>query len=69
MPEESLGAQRLGPTVVLEFAITFVNLVIPSTAARFATKMRYFQRAGMTLTSATAMGAIDSIAGFVVQVA
>ncbi len=59
---------RLGPTVVLEFAITFVNLVIPSTAARIATKMRYFQKAGMTLTSATAMGAIDSIAGFSVQI-
>jgi uncharacterized membrane protein YbhN (UPF0104 family)/tRNA A-37 threonylcarbamoyl transferase component Bud32 len=58
---------RLGPTVVLEFAITFVNLVIPSTAARIATKMRYFQKAGMTLPAATAMGAIDSLAGFGVQ--
>ena len=59
---------RLGPTMVLEFAITFVNLVVPSSAARFATKMRYFQKAGMTLTSATAMGAIDSLAGFTVQI-
>jgi uncharacterized protein (TIRG00374 family) len=59
---------RLGPTVVLEFAITFVNLVIPSSAARIATKMRYFQKAGMTLTSAGAMGALDSIAGFTVQI-
>ena len=58
---------RLGPTVVLEFAITFVNLVLPSSAARIATKMRYFQKAGMTLTSAGAMGALDSIAGFTVQ--
>jgi len=58
---------RLGPTVILEFAITFVNLVIPSSAARIATKMRYFQKAGMTLTSAGAMGALDSIAGFTVQ--
>ncbi|MGI9644259.1 MAG: lysylphosphatidylglycerol synthase transmembrane domain-containing protein, partial [Ilumatobacteraceae bacterium] len=59
---------RLGPTIVLEFAITFVNLVIPSSAARFATKMRYFQKAGMTLPSATAMGAIDSLAVFTVQI-
>ena len=59
---------RLGPTVVLEFAITFVNLVIPSSAARIATKMRYFQKAGMTLTSAGAMGALDSMAGFTVQI-
>ena len=59
---------RLGPTVVLEFAITFVNLVIPSSAARFATKMRYFQRSGMTLTSATSMSVVDSLAGFTVQI-
>jgi uncharacterized protein (TIRG00374 family) len=59
---------RLGPTVVLEFAITFVNLVMPSSAARIATKMRYFQKAGMTLASAGAMGALDSIAGFTVQI-
>lgn len=59
---------RLGPTVVLEFAITFVNLVIPSTAARIATKLRYFQKAGMTITSATAMSGIDAFAGFLVQV-
>ena len=58
---------RLGPTVVLEFAITFVNLVIPSTAARIATKMRYFQKSGMTITSATAMSGIDAFAGFLVQ--
>ena len=58
---------RLGPTVVLEFAITFVNLVIPSTAARIATKMRYFQKSGMTIASATAMSGIDAFAGFLVQ--
>lgn len=59
---------RLGPTVILEFAITFVNLVIPSTAARIATKMRYFQKSGMTITSATAMSGIDAFAGFLVQI-
>jgi uncharacterized membrane protein YbhN (UPF0104 family) len=60
---------RLGPTVILEFAITFVNLVIPSSAARIATKWRYFQKVGMTLPTATAMGAIDSLAAFFVQIA
>jgi len=59
---------RLGPTIVLEFAITFVNLVIPSTAARIATKMRYFQKSGMTITAATAMSGIDAFAGFIVQI-
>ncbi len=58
---------RLGPTIVLEFAITFVNLAVPSSAGRIATKMRFFQKQGMSLTSATAMGAIDSLGGFVAQ--
>ncbi len=59
---------RLGPTVMLEFAITFVNLAIPASAARVATKLRYFQKVGMTLTAATAMGMLDSVAGFTVQI-
>ena len=58
---------RLGPTVLLEFAVTFVNLAVPSSAGRIATKMRYFQRAGMALPSAMTMGALDGLAGFIVQ--
>lgn len=58
---------RFGPTVILEFAITFVNLAMPGPAARVATKMRYFQKAGMTTASAGAMGALDSLASFAVQ--
>ena len=58
----------LARLTLLEFAITFVNLVIPSTAARIATKMRYFQKSGMTITSATAMSGIDAFAGFLVQI-
>jgi uncharacterized membrane protein YbhN (UPF0104 family) len=58
---------RFGPTVILEFAITFVNLAMPGPTARVATKMRYFQKAGMTPTSAVAMSAVDSIASFLVQ--
>ena len=59
---------RLGPTVMLEFAITFINLAVPSSAARFATKMRYFQKTGMSLTSATSMSVLDSVAVFTVQI-
>jgi uncharacterized membrane protein YbhN (UPF0104 family) len=59
---------RLGPTVMLEFAITFINLAVPSSAARFATKMRYFQKVGMSLTSATSMSVLDSVAVFTVQI-
>lgn len=59
---------RLGPTAALEFAISFVNMAVPSSAARLAVKLRYFQRAGMTITSASTMSAIDSLAHFGVQI-
>jgi uncharacterized membrane protein YbhN (UPF0104 family) len=56
-----------GPVVLLQFAITFVNLVIPSTAARVAVNIRFFQRQGIPPASAVSIGAIDGFAGFVVQ--
>lgn len=56
-----------GPVVALQFAITFVNLVIPSTAARVAVSIRFFQRQGVPPASAVSIGAIDGFGGFVVQ--
>jgi uncharacterized membrane protein YbhN (UPF0104 family) len=58
----------LGPTIALQFAVTFINLAVPSTAARIATVTRYFQKQGATATTALTAGAIDGAAGFVVQV-
>jgi uncharacterized protein (TIRG00374 family) len=52
----------------LQFAITFVNLVTPSTAARVAVNIRFFQRSGLDRTSAITVGALDSAAGFVAQI-
>jgi uncharacterized membrane protein YbhN (UPF0104 family) len=57
-----------GPVVLLQFAITFVNLVIPSTAARVAVSIRFFQRQGIPPAAAVSIGAIDGFAGFIVQV-
>ena len=37
----------LGPLVALQFAICYVNLAIPSTAARVAINVRFFQRFGV----------------------
>lgn len=56
-----------GPLVLLQFAITFINLVLPSTAARVATNVRFFQRQGIPAASAMSIGVIDSLGGFVVQ--
>lgn len=52
----------------LQFAITFVNLAMPSTAARVAVNIRFFQRSGLDKTSAITVGALDSVSGFVAQV-
>lgn len=56
-----------GPLVLLQFSISFINLVLPSTAARVAVNIRFFQRQGIPPASAVSIGVIDSIGGFAVQ--
>jgi glycosyltransferase 2 family protein len=58
----------LGPVYTLQLAISYINLAVPSTAARIAMNVRFFQRQGVQAGSALAVGAIDSVAGFVVQI-
>jgi uncharacterized protein (TIRG00374 family) len=58
----------LGPLTTLQFAISYVNLAIPSTAARVAVNIRFFQRFGVDATTAASAGAIDSVSGFIVQI-
>jgi uncharacterized membrane protein YbhN (UPF0104 family) len=58
----------LGPLTTLQFAICYVNLAIPSTAARVAVNIRFFQRFGVDPPTAVTAGAIDGVSGFVVQV-
>ena len=58
----------LGPLTTLQFAISYVNLAVPSTAARVAMNIRFFQRFGVDATTAATAGAIDSVSGFIVQI-
>ena len=58
----------LGPLTTKEFAICYVNLAIPSSAARVAINIRFFQRFGVDATTAVSAGVIDSVSGFVVQI-
>jgi uncharacterized membrane protein YbhN (UPF0104 family) len=58
----------LGPLTTLQFAISYVNLAIPSTAARVAVNIRFFQRFGVDATTAGTAGVIDSVSGFIVQI-
>jgi glycosyltransferase 2 family protein len=57
-----------GPLAALQFAISFVALAIPTAAARIAVNVRFFQRQGAAAAIAFAIGVLDSVAGFVVQV-
>jgi uncharacterized membrane protein YbhN (UPF0104 family)/tRNA A-37 threonylcarbamoyl transferase component Bud32 len=58
----------LGPVYALQLAISYVNLAIPSAAARIAVNVRFFQRQGVPAGSAVAVGAVDGFSGFVVQI-
>jgi uncharacterized membrane protein YbhN (UPF0104 family) len=62
-----LRPMRFGPVLMLQYAIGFIQLAVPSSAARIALEVRFFQRLGLSSTSAIAIGAIDSVTGFVIQ--
>jgi len=57
----------LGPVYALQLAISYINLAVPSTAARMAINIRFFQKHGVPAAGAVATGAIDGFSGFVVQ--
>src|SRR3954452_17487510 len=59
---------RFGPVLALQWAIAFIALAVPSSAARIALEIRFFGRLGMSSASAVGVGAIDSVSGFIVEV-
>jgi len=68
----TLGASfrplRFGPVLMLQYAIQFVALALPSSAARLALDIRFFGRNGIEGGAAISIGVIASVCGFVVQV-
>jgi len=68
----TLGASfrplRFGPVLMLEYAIQFIALAVPSSAARLALDVRFFGRNGIDAGGAVSIGVIDSVCGFIVQV-
>jgi glycosyltransferase 2 family protein len=57
----------LGPVYALQLAASYVNLAIPSSAARIAVNVRFFQRHGLPTGTALAVGGLDGVSGFIVQ--
>jgi uncharacterized membrane protein YbhN (UPF0104 family) len=53
---------------MLQYAIQFIALALPSSAARLALDIRFFGRNGIEGGAAVSIGVIASVCGFVVQV-
>jgi uncharacterized membrane protein YbhN (UPF0104 family) len=58
---------RYGPVYVLQLAMSYLNLALPSSIARMAVTVRFFQRQGLPAATAVAGGAIDSVVGNAIQ--
>jgi uncharacterized protein (TIRG00374 family) len=59
----------LRPTMVLQSAIQFVNLAVPSAAGRIATNVAYLHKFGVGPVTAVTQAALDSFTLFLVQAA
>ena len=57
------------PCVVLQSAIKFINLTVPSAAGRIGMNLRFLQRMGVTRAEAAAAGVVDDVSETMVQVA
>jgi glycosyltransferase 2 family protein len=57
------------PCVLLQSAIKFVNLTVPSSAGRIGMNLRFLQRIGVSRAQAAVAGAVDDVSETMVQVA
>jgi uncharacterized protein (TIRG00374 family) len=57
----------LRPTIILQSAIQFIGLAVPSAAGRIATNVAYLTKFGVSAVTAVTQGALDSFTGFIVQ--
>ena len=55
------------PVYLLQLAQSYVGLAVPTTAARIAMNVRFFQKMGFKSGAALAMGGLDGFAGFLVE--
>ena len=57
------------PCVVLQSAIKFINLTVPSSAGRIGMNLRFLQRMGVPRAQALVAGAIDDVSETMIQIA
>jgi uncharacterized membrane protein YbhN (UPF0104 family) len=56
-----------GPVYAMQLATSYMNLALPSSLARLAVNIRFFQRQGLSATIAVTSGVIDSFTSTVLQ--
>jgi glycosyltransferase 2 family protein len=57
------------PCVLLQSAIKFINLTVPSSAGRIGVNIRFLQRMGAQTSEAVAAGAVDEVSETLIEVA
>ena len=56
------------PCVVLQSAIKFINMTVPSSAGRIGVNIRFLQRMGVPTGEAVAAGAVDDLSDTIVEI-
>jgi len=56
------------PCVVLQSAIKFINMTVPSSAGRIGINIRFLQRMGVPTGEAVAAGAVDDLSDTIVEI-
>ncbi|MCU0311967.1 MAG: flippase-like domain-containing protein [Acidimicrobiales bacterium] len=57
----------LRPLYLLQLAQSYIGLAVPTSAARIAMSVRFFQKQGFSAGSSLGIGGLDSFAGFLVE--
>ena len=60
---------RFWPVLMLQYGVQFIQLAVPSSAARIALEIRFFERVGVPGAGAISIGFIDSFSTFLIQIA
>ena len=53
---------------MLQYGVQFISLAVPSSAARVALEIRFFERIGAPAAGAVTVGMIDSFSTFCIQI-
>ena len=59
---------RFWPVLMLQYAVQFISLAVPSSAGRLALEVRFWERVGVPGAGAVSIGMVDSFSTFVIQI-